>query len=56
MHGPSFLSFALERLKVIQATLASDLALELLEPVEGHSCGVCSGKDAVRERIEEWGS
>ena len=37
MHGPSFVLLALKSLEIIQATLASDLTLELLEPIEGHA-------------------
>jgi hypothetical protein len=37
MHCLSFLLFALERLEIVEATLACDLTLELFQSVEGHS-------------------
>lgn len=43
MHRAGFLLFTLKGLEVVQATLASDLALELFEPVEGHACSVGPG-------------
>jgi hypothetical protein len=40
MHRASLLLLALESLKVLEATFASDLALELFEAVKGHPGGV----------------
>ena len=40
MHSAGLLPLALEGLEVVETTLAGDLALELLEPVEGHTCGI----------------
>ena len=36
MHGTGLLSLALQRLEVVQATLAGDLALEVFHSIEGH--------------------
>lgn len=38
---PSLLTFTLDGLEIVKATLASDLALELFETVEGHARGIC---------------
>lgn len=43
VHRAGFLLFTLKGLEVVQATLASDLALELFEPVERHACSVGPG-------------
>lgn len=40
VHRPSLLPFTLDSLEVIKTTLSCDLALELLQPVEGHACSV----------------
>lgn len=41
MHRLGLLLFALERLEVVKAALACNLALELFQSVEGHSRRIC---------------
>lgn len=56
VHGLGLLLFAVERLKVVEAALASDLALKLLEPIEGHPRCVRSGEREGETRgMEEGG-
>lgn len=45
MHCLGLLLFALERLEVVKATLACDLALKLFQSVEGHSRRVSPGDE-----------
>ena len=42
MEETGFLLFALEGLKVIEATSTGNITLELLEFVEAHACSICS--------------
>ena len=46
MHRLGLMLFTFERLEVVKATLASDLALELFESVEGHSRRISPGEGA----------
>lgn len=54
MEGACFLALAVDCLEVVKPTLSCDLALELLETVEGHAGGICSGEREVRIG-ETWG-
>lgn len=40
MKFARFVLFTIERLEVVEATLARNLALELFEFIEAHPCGV----------------
>lgn len=42
MERAGFLALALNGLEVVEAALASDLALKLFEAVEGHTGGIRS--------------
>ena len=56
MHCLCLLLFALERLEVVEAALACDLALELFEPVERHSGSigtVMAGRGSGNQPREE---
>jgi len=50
VHRPRFLLFTFDSLKIVETAFAGDLALKLLETVEGHSGGIGS---AENERGEE---
>jgi hypothetical protein len=40
MESPCFMALALDGLKIIKTAFACDLALELLQAIEGHSGGI----------------
>jgi hypothetical protein len=42
MESPCFMAFALDGLKIIKTAFPCDLALELLQAIEGHSGGIGS--------------
>lgn len=44
MHCLGLMLFTFERLEIVEATLASDFALELFQSVEGHSRGIGPGE------------
>ena len=47
MHSLCLLLFAFKRLEVVEATLSRNLALELLEPVKGHSRSIGPEENTV---------
>ena len=60
MHRAGFLPLALQSLEIVQAALARNLALELFEAIERHSCSISSGRTTVRKlrkgSLESWGT
>lgn len=46
MHGTGLLAFTFHCLEIVKTAFAGDLALELLEPIEGHASSI----RPIRER------
>ena len=54
MHRASLKFLAIQRLEIVQTTLAGNLALELLLPVKGHPGSVGTGCSEGWEDRCEW--
>ena len=50
MESPCFMTLALDGLKIIKTAFPCDLALELLQAIEGHSGGIGSDEMEGKER------
>ena len=53
MESLCFMTLALDGLKIIKTAFPCDLALELLQAIEGHSGGIGSDEMVVEDLLEE---